>query len=1205
MGPAAVLNIVITANAAAAQANLARTEAQMKAVAATANKSAMATAGAWQKTGNRMNAIGKTLTRTVTLPALAVGAASVKMAMDFEHSMSLIQTQAGGSAAEVKNLTKQVMDFAASGRSTHGPKQLADALYHIESVGYRGAKAMRILQSAEALATTGAADMEETTNALVSAMRTGIKGTQNLTQTVGSLNAIVGAGNMRMDDLNAAMGTGFLSNARQMGLSLNQAGAALAALTRQGQPATAGATRLSMAFRMVMAPTDKAEKALKSIGLTAGRLGTMMQAGKFPQAMHLLVQRLDALGNSPEALQKKAQIIREMFGARSATGINTILQGLHQYDSTLTQVNRKSADFNKLHGAAMQTPANRLRAIWAQLQATLIKLGETLTPIVLDLARAFQRVASAVGSLPSWLVEGVFMGAIVLGPLTRVVGWVFKLAGAWKAVAAARAGAGAVGAAGAAGGAGVGLGAAAAAVGIPAAIAVGGGYAAYKSSGQTTVGMGGLLETQNKVLRVLGQQLNTHKAISAQEVAQDLRAAQYLQKQGVITREQQHQLDVLIQSKNAGTVGLGIGRDWLEGIKKGMREGGPALRTEIVRNTLNVTAALAQMTPQGRETAAKMMVTMANTLALQGKIPIAAARNLRKAIASQFPGMELPGINATKKLANGIVRVFNGAAQAIVHPLKTIQNLVSSFLGNLGIHVDFSDLGKLAGNLAGGVASLWPFHSGGGGKGKAWGGIVAGSGSGDTVPLHIGGQLAAMVEAGELVSVTNRRATGALMAMNGAVPRRAGGGLIEKGARRAVSIEAAVARAIIKRYGAGNTQALMREARRMEALRQPYVWGGGHAGFSRNGPWDCSGAVSQLLHGAGYPISSPMVSGGFMKYGLPGLAGNNTGIWANPSHVWATINGQGFSTSAENPGGGWGSVSYNSRPGFVKRHGVSSTTGQAAAKGYQRGGLVSGNWNKNHLTTLAAYVGMRNPALMAAIAMAESSGIPTRRGAAGEYGLWQIMPSWGGGSSLLDPIKNARKARYVLGKQGLTAWTTYKTGAYKRFLGGHVLAGLMARLRGGGRGGGTNTPGVTGSFGQTDLQPYNPDAYQAMVNAIDARNQIIGTMNDLIGAGNLEALQRYQTGLAQNPLLGIPSPNAPGLTPLRPTLPTPPPPSFSITGMSAEGFGYGLRGYTPPHHAPKIHNHFYIDGKEIKGVTKVEMRKAARKGRRKLPSARR
>src|SRR6059058_2696285 len=37
---------------------------------------------------------------------------------------------------------------------------------------------------------------------------------------------------------------------------------------------------------------------------------------------------------------------------------------------------------------------------------------------------------------------------------------------------------------------------------------------------------------------------------------------------------------------------------------------------------------------------------------------------------------------------------------------------------------------------------------------------------------------------------------------------------------------------------------LTSECNRIAALRLPYRWGGGHAGYPPNGPFDCSGAVS-------------------------------------------------------------------------------------------------------------------------------------------------------------------------------------------------------------------------------------------------------------------------------------------------------------------------------------------------------------------------
>jgi hypothetical protein len=78
-----------------------------------------------------------------------------------------------------------------------------------------------------------------------------------------------------------------------------------------------------------------------------------------------------------------------------------------------------------------------------------------------------------------------------------------------------------------------------------------------------------------------------------------------------------------------------------------------------------------------------------------------------------------------------------------------------------------------------------------------------------------------------------------------------------------------------------------------------YIWGGGHRGWKAKG-YDCSGAVSYVLHAAGL-LSSPEVSGQLAFWGTYG-----TGSWitvcANKVHTYMVIAGLRYDTS---PRGEW------------------------------------------------------------------------------------------------------------------------------------------------------------------------------------------------------------------------------------------------------------------------------------------------------------
>jgi len=82
---------------------------------------------------------------------------------------------------------------------------------------------------------------------------------------------------------------------------------------------------------------------------------------------------------------------------------------------------------------------------------------------------------------------------------------------------------------------------------------------------------------------------------------------------------------------------------------------------------------------------------------------------------------------------------------------------------------------------------------------------------------------------------------------------------------------------------------------------RPYRYGGGHSrGFEDTG-YDCSGAVSYALRGAGL-LRAPLDSGSFMRWGAPGR-GRWITIYTNPGHAYVVIAGLRFDTSLGDRGG--------------------------------------------------------------------------------------------------------------------------------------------------------------------------------------------------------------------------------------------------------------------------------------------------------------
>ncbi|MFN8163188.1 MAG: hypothetical protein U0R26_05045 [Solirubrobacterales bacterium] len=98
-----------------------------------------------------------------------------------------------------------------------------------------------------------------------------------------------------------------------------------------------------------------------------------------------------------------------------------------------------------------------------------------------------------------------------------------------------------------------------------------------------------------------------------------------------------------------------------------------------------------------------------------------------------------------------------------------------------------------------------------------------------------------------------------------------------------------------------------------------YVWGGGHTSFFTRG-YDCSGAISYALHGAGL-LDTTLVSGQLAYWGIGGV-GRWITVYANSQHVFMVVAGLRFDTRDDLPGvtgPRWHMAQVDPR-NFVARH---------------------------------------------------------------------------------------------------------------------------------------------------------------------------------------------------------------------------------------------------------------------------------------------
>jgi TP901 family phage tail tape measure protein len=399
-------------------------------------------AGTSQQAWARISSAGK----VSGLALLAIGAESVKMASDFQSSMELIATQAGAGQTEVQKLSSQVLDLAP--KVGMGPDKLAEGLYHIESAGFRGSTAMQILAAASKDAAIGQSDLETTSQALIGVIASQIGGVKDAADAAAYLNTTVGIGDMRMDQLAAAIATGVLPSFESAGLQMNDFSASLATLTDNVTPADEAATRLRMTVSLMSAPSKKAQSALESIGISGRQLaddmhkpdgllaavmdlkkhleqtypagkGMKMSTDEINSALGTYQQSLDAAGVATEqqktlldsfrqsmetngtAAVKQNQVLQEAFGGgRTSGAILTLIE----------ESGRLQDKYNMIGDSASR--AKSMQDSWAGTQAT------------------FKQQLHDVGA--QLQVIGIHVGTMLLPPLTKLFGFLASHAGVMK-----------------------------------------------------------------------------------------------------------------------------------------------------------------------------------------------------------------------------------------------------------------------------------------------------------------------------------------------------------------------------------------------------------------------------------------------------------------------------------------------------------------------------------------------------------------------------------------------------------------------------------------------------------------------------------------------------------------------------------------------------------------------------------------------------
>lgn len=371
MSVAAVLTIVVNAQAGQALATLSRVDAASKKTAASATASGTAMERAYGRRGAMVAKGG--------LAAIA-GAlyASTKVGMEFEKQMSALEAVTGSSGRQMQQFKQQALD-AAEG-TIFGAREVAQAQTELAKGGLTAKQILGgALPAALDLAAAGEMDLAQAATTTVNAMKLfNLRGSQS-GQVADMLATAANSTTAEVSDFAVALTQGG-SAAKQVGFSLNDTIVVLEALAEAGIKNSDAGTSMKTALLQLVAPTEKQARLASQLGLEFTN-----QAGEMKSPIKLAGDLQRALGG-----MTKAQRTAAMKVLAGTDGFRT-LAALFDLGAKRAE---KLADKNREVGTAAETASEKtdnlagdLERLKGTLETEGIKLFDDLGPALRDLTK--------------------------------------------------------------------------------------------------------------------------------------------------------------------------------------------------------------------------------------------------------------------------------------------------------------------------------------------------------------------------------------------------------------------------------------------------------------------------------------------------------------------------------------------------------------------------------------------------------------------------------------------------------------------------------------------------------------------------------------------------------------------------------------------------------------------------------------------------
>jgi len=367
-----------------------------------------------KKFGQSARAVGASMQR-FALPLAIAGGVAIKMGVDFDKSMTKIKSLVGVAGDAVDKMGKQARQMAIeTGVSS---TKAADALFFITSAGLRGEEAMDVLNASLKASAVGLGEVANIADLATSAMNAYGSDVLSASGATDVLVAAVREGKLSAEELAGSMGS-VLPTASALGVSFNDVGAAMAAMSRTGTDAAQGATQLNAILMGITKTGPMQDAAFKAMGLSAAGLRKEIREKGLLSVIKTLKKGLD--GNTKAATVLFPNI-RALRGVLDLTGKGAAANAVifKNMENVLNDTQKAFDENAKSAGFKLTKALNTAKESFAQMGAILLN---TLLPLLQGITGFITRIFQAFNKLDPGMQKFISAIGIIVIALPTLIG---------------------------------------------------------------------------------------------------------------------------------------------------------------------------------------------------------------------------------------------------------------------------------------------------------------------------------------------------------------------------------------------------------------------------------------------------------------------------------------------------------------------------------------------------------------------------------------------------------------------------------------------------------------------------------------------------------------------------------------------------------------------------------------------------------------